>query len=123
MRKRKNKKVRRDVREKDLETKKTKRVKPLKFLLNVMNDDSVDRLERIKCALAALPYVHAQKTRKVGKGGKAEEPKAGETVPATKAKRLGKKETKQVEAQSAASSGRFKPQSPPHTSRVNGVSR
>lgn len=134
----KRKKLRRDLREKDLKkrkatratseddsteqvTKKSKRVKPLKFLLNVMNDPSMDIYERIKAAHTALPYCHAQKTRKVGKGTKAEEPKSGEGVPASKPKRLGKKETKQVEAQSAASSGRFRPMSPPHSGRINGA--
>jgi hypothetical protein len=117
---RKRKKQRRDVREKDLTTKKPKRQKPLKFLLGVMNDENMEYAERIKCALAALPYVHAQKTRKVGKAAKSEEPKAGEGVPASKPKKLGKKETKQVEAKLAASSGRFRPLSPPNAVRVNG---
>lgn len=119
------KKKRRDMRQKDLVTKKAKRpkrLKPLKFLLNVINDPNVDQMERIKAALAALPYCHAQKMRKIGKTSDRSpgRPRMAEEDKAPR--KLGKKETKQVEAQSAVSSGRFRPMSPPNTAAVNGAS-
>lgn len=103
--------------------KKRKKQKPLKFLLSVMNDPTVDQMERIKAALAALPYCHTPKARE-GKG-KVGRPRkdgsSGEQETDVRPRKLGKKETRQIEAVSAASSGRFRPLSPPSSSGMNGA--
>lgn len=67
---------------------KATQMSPLEYMLTVMNDDDADEIRRDRMAVSAAPFVH-------GKPGEQ-----------------GKKEQKQVAAQTA-SQGRFATKSPP----------